>query len=465
MVRVAFVFALAAAVEGARITSEEVGAALASGEADANFEDAGFDYEAADALDWDEDLAAGDFNFEESVEAGVESDDEQMFPCPTGRVKAAFSRGCATVLSDNGRGRCQLRFDDGRTDEMHAMHLEHSPSCPQVVIPQHIPQQANGWTCSPGQGGSGQSLRSTRDNSFFACSAACAASRRCDGFDFTTRGAGDACRFYDSGNRVRQSPGSHNRQYCYQAHGPNWHAPQPVFQGGSAMAGSFMVADGCRRSQGSSNPEIRSAMGGFASVRCCSNNGRRCESTSIGCLQHQTLAQATAACSRRNMRLCSVQELDSGVCCGTGCGFDGHHIWTMTPAGGMMVGQNGHGININVNAQHGFSGSSFNGGGFHNQVSDFVIADGCLRNQGRQQARTRNAITGRASVRCCSFDGRRCETQQVGCLEGVSFNQATAACSQRGLRLCEQNELEGGVCCGTGCGFDGRRVWTSTPAR
>jgi hypothetical protein len=62
------------------------------------------------------------------------------------------------------------------------------------------------------------------------------------------------------------------------------------------------------------------------------------------------------------------------------------------------------------------------------------------------------------------MNGQRCETQTVGCLEGQSYNQATAACSQRGMRLCSENELERNVCCGTGCNFDGRRVWTNTPA-
>jgi len=528
MVRVAVVLALAAAVEGARINLQEVGAELAAGEANANLEDADFDYESADALDWEDEFAAGDFNFEESVEASVASDNQQI--------------------------------------------------------------------------------------------------------------------------------------------------------------GLFMVAAGCQRSLGpsASLTEGRNSNGGFASVRCCSMNGRRCESTSIGCLQHQTFVQASAACSRRNMRLCSVQELDSGVCCGTGCGFDGNHIWTMTPAAGSDIARtfvtpqcdNDHGFvdgdgtggrerdighadspaqcasmvrqqcpdangvtmdssgrggcycefgmtGVNeherrwrtcmFNGQHG----SFNGGGvpqcdagrtfaagdgvggherdighaespaqcasmvrqqcpdangvtmdssghggcycefgmtgvnehdrrwqtcqfnnnqviapiyvapiyvamtktccwsnwgdestcrsygsssggrcntnwsqsctanhhcsdpappapapatpgfrnFDNQVSAFVIADGCLSAEGRQASRTSSSTTGHASVRCCSLDGRRCESQQVGCLEGVTYNQANAACSQRGLRLCAQNELDRGVCCGTGCGFDGRRVWTSTPAR
>jgi len=414
MVRIVVAFALAAAVEGARSNVKAADADIVTDEADATLEDADFDYEAADALDWDEELAAGDFNFE--IAADDESEEAQY----------------------------------------------------------------GNWQCRPGQGGRSQSNQRMPYNSFQQCSAACANDRNCDAFDFTNRRQNDACRFYRTGNNVRSNPGGHNRQYCSHSQGwlnsnpnwhgtwkqghPNYHAPQQSY---GAQSGNFFVADGCRRSQRNEEPQIRNSMNGFASVRCCSNNGRRCESTSVGCLQHQTLAQATAACASRNMRLCSVQELDSGVCCGTGCGFDGHHIWTMTPAGGGFVGQNGHGQwqnNPQFNGQHGFAGSNFNGGGHHNQVSDFKVVDGCARSQGRQNTRSRNAFTGRASVRCCSMNGQRCETQNVGCLEGQTYNEATAACSRRGLRLCSEHELERGVCCGTGCGFDGRRVWSNTPA-
>lgn len=92
-----------------------------------------------------------------------------------------------------------------------------------------------------------------------------------------------------------------------------------------------------------------------------------------------------------------------------------------------------------------------------------VVADGCPASMGLQNAQLRPAMTGRGSVRCCSMAGDRCETQTVGCLRGVSFFEANAHCHAHGLRLCSRQELDGGVCCGTGCGFDGRRIWTFTP--
>lgn len=403
MVRIVLLFAITAAAEAARSNAEIIDAQIA--EANFKIADANFDYEAADAEDFDEELAAGDFKFEESEE------------------QIGYSWGAP--------GQNQCFGGMASVSEFECLMAAQTLLAGQRQGRRNLVAGSWGWV-PPG------------------CSAQTGHTHG--------RNGDNAAHFNRNPNG--RNDGGYTPVCAPQGfHAPGWNAPQPGFAGG---AGNFLVADGCRRAQGNQNPEIRNGFSGFASVRCCSNNGRRCESSSIGCLQHQTYAQATAACARRNMRLCSVQELDSGVCCGTGCGFDGHHIWTMTPAGGGIAGWQPGQFNVQIN---GFSGSGFNGGGFHNQVSSFIVADGCLRSQGRQNSRQRDAINGRASVRCCSFDGRRCETQTVGCLERASYNQANAACSQRGLRLCSEQELNRGVCCGTGCGFDGRRVWTNTPAR
>jgi len=44
----------------------------------------------------------------------------------------------------------------------------------------------------------------------------------------------------------------------------------------------------------------------------------------------------------------------------------------------------------------------------------------------------------------------------------VTYQQAETECEARGKRLCTKAELEGGVCCGTGCGYDRALVWSST---
>jgi len=166
MVRIAVAFALVAAAEGARSNLKDV--ELATEEADATLDDADFDYEVADGLDWDEDeeLAAGDFNFEEGWALLQEFVDAEL---------------------------------DAEANET----------------------QIGSWQCVPGQGGAGQSFQQMPYNNMQACSRACAYSHQCDAFDFTTWNNRDSCRFYRAGNRARHNnPGIHNRQYCF--HTQHW---------------------------------------------------------------------------------------------------------------------------------------------------------------------------------------------------------------------------------------------------
>lgn len=68
-----------------------------------------------------------------------------------------------------------------------------------------------------------------------------------------------------------------------------------------------------------------------------------------------------------------------------------------------------------------------------------------------------------AAVRCCSTDGTSCVSEVSGvCLSNVGYVAAQEACAGIGMRLCTQDELIDGLCCGSGCGFDTQRIWTST---
>ena len=72
-------------------------------------------------------------------------------------------------------------------------------------------------------------------------------------------------------------------------------------------------------------------------VRCCSADGAVCVSEAGGaCLPLQVPhAAAAEACAALGLRLCTAAELVSGMCCGTGCGYDERLIWasdaTATP--------------------------------------------------------------------------------------------------------------------------------------
>lgn len=71
-----------------------------------------------------------------------------------------------------------------------------------------------------------------------------------------------------------------------------------------------------------------------ASVRCCSMAGDACETSSLegGCpaLLERTFAEAQEVCSTRGMRLCSRSEMDSNICCNSGCWFNHHSVWVTT---------------------------------------------------------------------------------------------------------------------------------------
>jgi len=285
MVRILALFTHVVAVECARSSVHVVEPELAVDDLavdDLAGDDAEFDYEAADALDWDEELAEGEFNFLEmnetiagtSDETDVAEEGDEQSVCPIGRrVRNPFGGRCAMVLSGGGRNRrCQIQYEDGTRDEVHPMHLREDNRCPQRFQPQFQPAY-NNWNNNqfPQQGGFNSGFNG--------------------GFDGGFNGG---------------------------------------FNGGGFS--EFVVADGCRRNQGRQSARNRNAFTGRSSVRCCSFDGRRCESRTVGCLQGVSHSQATAACSSRGLRLCSQQELNRGVCCATGCGFDGRRVWTNTPA-------------------------------------------------------------------------------------------------------------------------------------
>ena len=73
-----------------------------------------------------------------------------------------------------------------------------------------------------------------------------------------------------------------------------------------------------------------------AAVRCCSVGGIEvtCDSDPSGtCLPAvATYAEAEQACAAAGMRLCSRGEIEDDICCGTGCGYDGHVVWTSKAA-------------------------------------------------------------------------------------------------------------------------------------
>lgn len=133
--------------------------------------------------------------------------------------------------------------------------------------------------------------------------------------------------------------------------------------------------------------------------------------------------------------------------------------------------------------------TSFNCGGTWRQAvyrnrARAATSDGCLTSNYAAGEYPTTFIdadsTNTAAVRCCSDDGQSCTTQdlegsetgdvfdldgnvvaQQACINEVTFSEAAAICAAGGRRLCTSDELDSGVCCGTGCWHDHRAIWTS----
>ena len=71
-----------------------------------------------------------------------------------------------------------------------------------------------------------------------------------------------------------------------------------------------------------------------AAVRCCSLSDISCITPGGhnakqygGCMETATFEEAEGKCTSMNMRLCTSDELESNLCCGTGCEFDMKPTW------------------------------------------------------------------------------------------------------------------------------------------
>ena len=93
----------------------------------------------------------------------------------------------------------------------------------------------------------------------------------------------------------------------------------------------------------------------------------------------------------------------------------------------------------------------------------YYVANGCPTS-GLGVGRSFRDMSAKSGVRCCSSDGKLCETSIDCSKTTMSYDDAVLECQEMGLRLCTIYEILGGVCCATGGGCDRYAVWTSTEA-
>lgn len=98
------------------------------------------------------------------------------------------------------------------------------------------------------------------------------------------------------------------------------------------------------------------------------------------------------------------------------------------------------------------------------------IAEGCTKEKAPsidfKSAPKKIKVDETASVRCCSSADRdaKCESKKVGCAKGKTYKEAKEVCAKHNMQLCTRQQLESQICCGSGCNFDSKLIWTSEEA-
>merc|ERR1719334_899190 len=231
-------------------------------------------------------------------------------------------------------------------------------------------------------------------------------------------------------------------------------------------------------------------------VSCCyGSSGYR-----DGCLYAASYEEAKSHCEDNGYRLCTMDEMLSGLTAQTGCGFDCPYSWvsdsctldpTFDPTQPTQHPTTGPTKQPTVDptsdptkeptdiptmaptsnptmASHyiaaGRPGLSL--------WNDFPTSE-CTNGDSTQASvatdlnnvcRISNGGNGTdIAVSCCSLDGTSGErdASPLYCLQPASFEEAKSHCEENGYRLCTKDEMLSGLTASTGCGFDCRYSWVS----
>jgi hypothetical protein len=180
-----------------------------------------------------------------------------------------------------------------------------------------------------------------------------------------------------------------------------------------------------------------------------------------------TYATAASTCAAVGARLCTIEELETGVSANTGCSMDTEYIWSSTWCGlgpkyyvGMGSGTGERKCKKYKKAKSIRCCSSVS------VVSDAMTAVTTTTTYA-PQVRKSCATLGWT----VHFDGAVCGESDMGfkikfgtdkCYNWISQPDGEKQCARLGGRLCTLAEITAGVAKSTGCAFDSKYVWTST---
>lgn len=187
------------------------------------------------------------------------------------------------------------------------------------------------------------------------------------------------------------------------------------------------------------------------------------------CYSNRNQGTAHVACERKGARLCTVDEIETGVASGTGCGFDTAMVWTSTWCG----------LGPKYFTAMGDGSTNERSCKMYNKqrpvrcCADVDVSAVSLRDAGTTTttlpAAARKSCDelgwgARVNGVCGEADkGLKRKDGSDKCFNNKNHPDANALCTGVGARLCSAAEITSGVGKSTGCKMDTQFVWTSTP--
>ncbi|KAJ9445237.1 Fibropellin-1 [Diplonema papillatum] len=248
-------------------------------------------------------------------------------------------------------------------------------------------------------------------------------------------------------------------------------------------AEAAFAADGC--TAGGEAQEVVEAR--LAAVRCCHDAGFCYSHTRGRChAGSASFERAREFCEGQSSRLCTLAELNTGFCCGTGCGFDDRNVWIDNCATQPCV----HGtctrsaLSYTCTCDEGYIGANCD-------VPRAFAADGCVLHtvynywdvstvmqfalaliraqdfpgdNDQDMVLDSPRLSELAAVRCCRPNARGNNYINGECYASVNFTHAESLCESVSSRLCAWQELRSGIACSQGCYFDTAAVWVDNCA-
>ena len=202
---------------------------------------------------------------------------------------------------------------------------------------------------------------------------------------------------------------------------------------------------------------------------CGESDDRLGNSGASAVCNEASLADSISICDAAGARLCTVDEIDSGVTAGTGCGFDTSYTWTSTwcglgPEGGKYyVGMGGGGIPSDRKCKNPKKSYPVR------CCSDVNLAATTVRpattsttfpflSERKNCATLGWTVVGNA----CGESDKAFKNGLDKCFTWKNHPDAERKCLKLGGRMCSQADIEAGVGKATGCNFDSSFLWTST---